>query len=160
LAVEVGRADAGAERQLAGLSFLDLYAGSGAVGLEAVSRGARAQWVEQDRPTARLIERNLADLGVRGRVVAADVLTYLSRPGRAGASQFDLVWLDPPYAVASADVEKALGLLLDHDWLRPGGLVLVERSTRSSAVEFPESFLNIGARRYGETLVYHAERGE
>ncbi len=155
IAAWLGTADRAPQEQLAGLAFLDLYAGSGAVGLEAASRGARPTWVEKDRSTARLIDQNRRRLDVQGRVQAMDVTSYLTRsPAGAG---FDLVWLDPPYAVPTAVVDQVIALVADRGWLKPDGWTVVERSCRTSAIEFPESFLNVGDRRYGDTVIYYAE---
>ena len=143
-------ADADAERQLTGMSVLDLYAGSGAVGLEAASRGADAVvLVEADRPTARLIETNAATAGLRVDVRAARAATYVSGAGRA----FDLVFLDPPYDVPTEEVESLLAGVVD-TCLAPRGLVVVERSGRNRAPDFPEAFTDTWQRSYGETTLY------
>lgn len=143
-------ADADAERQLTGMSVLDLYAGSGAVGLEAASRGADAVvLVEADRPTARLIETNAATAGLRVDVRAARAATYISGAGRA----FDLVFLDPPYDVPTEEVESLLAGVVD-TCLAPRGLVVVERSGRNRAPDFPEAFTDTWQRSYGETTLY------
>ena len=75
------------------------------------------------------------------------------------SAPFDIVWMDPPYTVASEEVEGILALLDEKGWVNQDGIVLVERAGRSSAIEFPESFLNVGQRRYGDTIVYNAEKG-
>ena len=143
-------ADADAERQLTGMSVLDLYAGSGAVGLEAASRGADAVvLVEADRPTARLIETNAATAGLRVDVSAARAATYVSGAGRA----FDQVFLDPPYDVPTEEVESLLAGVVD-TCLAPRGLVVVERSGRNRAPDFPEAFTDTWQRSYGETTLY------
>ncbi|GAA3874802.1 16S rRNA (guanine(966)-N(2))-methyltransferase RsmD [Tessaracoccus defluvii] len=147
-------ADADAERQLTGMSVLDLYAGSGAVGLEAASRGADAVvLVEADRPTARLIETNAATAGLRVDVRAARAATYVSGAGRA----FDLVFLDPPYDVPTEEVESLLAGVVD-TCLAPRGLVVVERSGRNRAPDFPEAFTDTWQRSYGETTLYFGAR--
>ena len=139
--------------QLAGLSFLDLYAGSGAMGFEAYSRGAKVTWV--DKATARIIEKNKQTLGVQGLVMAVDVTRFLHQ--ESGLSE--IVWLDPPYTMKNPEIEKILGLLDSRQWIKSGGIALVERSGHTSTVEFPESFLNVGLRRYGDTVIYYAEKG-
>ena len=105
---------------LDGLRFLDLYAGSGAVGLEAWSRGAGVvTMVEQDRRTASLITRNAVTLGFsRARVVAASV-SLVPAPPRP-AAPYDLVFSDPPYPMPDADVAADLAALVAHGWLVPG----------------------------------------
>ncbi len=152
-----GRAGLPAEEHLAGLRFLDLYAGSGAVGLEAASRGAEVVWVEKDRAAARVIELNLRSLGAAGPVRVADVARFLARPPAGGG--FDIVWLDPPYALSQADLCQVLALVARPGWLRDSGRLIVERSRHSHAVEFPQGFLSIGARHYGDTVIHHAEKG-
>lgn len=142
-----------------GSRVLDLYAGSGALGLEAASRGAvSVVLVESDRRAADVIARNATDLGFAStRVVRSTVLAALAGdPVEDGAA--DLVFVDPPYDVD----EEALRLVLDRlaaGWLAPGGLVVVERSTRSPEPSWPEGIERVGrARKYGETTVWLAER--
>ncbi|MCW2515838.1 MAG: putative methyltransferase [Mycobacterium sp.] len=129
---------------------LDLYAGSGALGLEALSRGARsATFVEADRRAAAVIADNAAALGARGAVVrCASVSSVLA----AGADRrADLVFADPPYEVPSADVEAVLSALADHGWLAPGALVVVERSASSPSLVWPHGWAVGKERRYGDT---------
>lgn len=114
-----------------GARFLDLFAGTGAVGIEALSRGAReAVFVENHAAAARLIRANLAALGVgsAAHVVAADALRALERlspgPDTANAA-FDIVFLDPPYA-AEEEYARILDFLGNHALLAPGALVIAE----------------------------------
>lgn len=139
---------------LAGLRFLDLYAGSGAVGLEAMSRGAGAvTLVEQDRRTAGLIRENIRTLRfASAEVVNAPVSRVLAQPPRA---PYDVVFLDPPYAVPTADVVENLRALREHGWLAEAALVVVERSTRDGAVPWPEGFEEGRSRKYGETTLWY-----
>jgi 16S rRNA (guanine966-N2)-methyltransferase len=139
---------------LSGLRFLDLYAGSGAVGLEAWSRGAGVvTLVEQDRQTSGLIRTNARAIGYPGAdVVSATVSTTLRRPP---AAPYDVVFLDPPYPMSSEDVDADLRLLDHHDWLVPGAMVVVERSSRSDPPGFPEGFTDHRERRYGETTLWY-----
>ena len=155
IASRLGVVDRDPAEQLAGCTFLDLYAGSGAVGLEAASRGARVTWVENHAGAARVIRKNLDTLKVTGTVRIMDVARYLSTT----PVLFDLVWMDPPYTVATEEVEGVLTLLDEKGWVGQQGIVMVERAGRTSAIEFPESFLNVGQRRYGDTIVYSAEKG-
>ena len=139
---------------LRGLRFLDLYAGSGAVGLEAWSRGAGVvTLVEQDRRTAALVAANARALGFgRANVVAASVAATLRRPP---AAPYDVVFLDPPYPLEDAAVADDLQTLVSHAWLVPGALVVVERSVRSPEPEWPEGFTGIREKRYGETVLWY-----
>lgn len=137
---------------LAGLRFLDLYAGSGAVGLEARSRGAGVvTLVEQDRRTAALISDNVKSLGFSHcEVVNASVAPTLLREPVA---PYDAVFLDPPYPLPNADVENTLGALAAHGWLTPGALVVIERSSRGALPDWPRGLSAGRDRRYGETLL-------
>jgi 16S rRNA (guanine966-N2)-methyltransferase len=139
---------------LHGLRFLDLYAGSGAVGLEAWSRGAGVvTLVEQDRRTASLITDNARRLGfVRAHVVAAAVHGTLQRPP---AAPYDVAFLDPPYPHTDDAVSRDLHSLATHEWVVPGGLVVVERSARSAEPDWPDGFTDIRERRYGETVLWY-----
>src|SRR6187200_109983 len=103
---------------LSGLRFLDLYAGSGAVGLEARSRGAGVvTLVEQDRRTAGLIRDNVSALGFSGvEVVASAVATVVGRPALA---PYDVVFLDPPYPMETAEVTDVLDRAARNGWVAP-----------------------------------------
>jgi 16S rRNA (guanine966-N2)-methyltransferase len=139
---------------LSGLRFLDLYAGSGAVGLEAWSRGAGVvTLVEQDRGAARMIRDNARTIGFTAAdVVTASVPTVLARPP---AAPYDLAFLDPPYPHGTDTVEADLQSLCDHEWLVPGALVVVERSSRSDAPAFPSTFGRVREKQYGETTLWY-----
>jgi 16S rRNA (guanine966-N2)-methyltransferase len=139
---------------LDGLRFLDLYAGSGAVGLEAWSRGAGVvTMVEQDRRTAALIARNAATLGFsRARVVATSVASFLASPP---AAPYDLVFADPPYPMPDEDVDADLVALVDHGWRGPGALGVVERAAKRTVVTWPPGLEEDRTRRYGETTLWY-----
>lgn len=139
---------------IAGLRFLDLYAGSGAVGLEARSRGVGVvTLVEQDRRTADLIRSNVASLGfTQVEVVVSGVARALAHPPRA---PYDIVYVDPPYALATAAVVADLEALRDHGWLADEAQVVVERSARSEALPWPEGFATERSRRYGDTALWY-----
>ena len=139
---------------ISGLRFLDVYAGSGAVGLEARSRGAGVvTLVEHDRRTAGLIRENAKSLGFTGiDVVTSPVARALAHAPRA---PYDLAFLDPPYAVPVDDVVAALESLRDHGWLSPDALVVVERSSRGPELPWPEGFRGDRTRKYGETTLWY-----
>ena len=143
---------------LQGLRFLDLYAGSGAVGLEAWSRGAGVvTMVEQDRRTAALIAANAKTLGfAKANVVIGSVAATLARPPVA---PYDIVFLDPPYPTADQEVDDDLARLAA-DWVVPGAMVVVERSSRSREPGWPDGFTDTRERKYGETTLWygHAAR--
>jgi 16S rRNA (guanine966-N2)-methyltransferase len=134
---------------LHGLRFLDLYAGSGAVGLEAASRGAaEVTLVEKDPRTAALIADNVRTVGLSGvRVLRGAVGRHLADPPEA---PYDVVFLDPPYAAPTAQVQEHLAALAE-GWLAPDALVVVERSTRDQPVTWPEGYDPGRVRSYGET---------
>jgi 16S rRNA (guanine966-N2)-methyltransferase len=148
---------------LAGDRVLDLYAGSGALGLEALSRGAiSATFVESDRAGAEVVRRNAASLVAPGaqaddarstRLLAEPVERVLLR----GADQlYDLVLADPPYALSEDDLADVLALLPRHGWLAAEALVVVERSARSPEPRWPSELVAVDERRYGETRVWWA----
>jgi len=139
---------------LQGLRFLDLYAGSGAVGLEAWSRGAGVvSLVESDRRTARLIYDNAKLLGFsRVHVVTNTVDATLSRPPSA---PYDVVFMDPPYHLDDATVEEELALLSGQEWLVPGAMVVVERASRGPEPAWPEGITRARERVYGETTLWY-----
>jgi 16S rRNA (guanine966-N2)-methyltransferase len=144
---------------LAGLRFLDLYAGSGAVGLEARSRGAGVvTLVEQDRRTAALIRDNLRSLGFsQVEVVAGAVSRVLAASPRA---PYDVVFLDPPYTLGDDEVVADLRALLEHRWLAEGAVVVVERSSRSGAPVWPDGLVPARSRKYGETTLWYGHAPE
>ena len=140
---------------------LDLYAGSGALGLEAASRGAKnVLLVESDWAAVAVIRRNIADLGLPGVDVGVRAETVekalLSGPATDGG-RYDLVLADPPYDVAEEALADALRLLVTHVWLSPDALVVVERSARSPQPRWPQGLDGAGERRYGETKMWFAD---
>lgn len=133
---------------------LDLYAGSGALGLEALSRGAAsALLVESDAGAARVCRTNVRTLGLtdRAEVVQTTVERHLAHPTPAWA---DLVLADPPYALE--DLDGVLAALVEV--LVPGGTVVVERAARSAPLRWPDGLEPDDDRRYGETHVWTARR--
>ncbi|MGQ4597460.1 16S rRNA (guanine(966)-N(2))-methyltransferase RsmD, partial [Nocardia sp. R6R-6] len=146
----------GARLDLAGARVLDLYAGSGALGLEALSRGAEhALLIEADRKAAAVVRGNIADLGLPGAELRVATVASVLRLG--GAGDVDVVFSDPPYAVDNSAVLADLRALAEHGWLRPGGSVVLERSARSPEIAWPACFVPAKSRRYGETRIDIAE---
>jgi 16S rRNA (guanine966-N2)-methyltransferase len=137
---------------LDGARVLDLYAGSGALGLEALSRGAAsATFVESAPGALAVLRKNVASLGLPGAVLAGKVATVLA----SGADeQFDLVLADPPYAVE--DLGDELALLVSGGWVGPGSMVIVERARRAAAMGWPEPLSPMKVRHYGETSLHWA----
>jgi len=140
---------------LDGARVLDLYAGSGAVGLEALSRGAgHVLLVEQGARAVRVIKENIEAIGLPGAVLVADRVERALARGPDG-DRYDIVFADPPYALADAAVERVLELLAEGGWLAPGALVIVERATRSGPVRWPDGFTPDRDRRYGEATFWY-----
>ena len=136
---------------------LDLFAGSGALGLEAVSRGAdSAVLVDDDRRAVAACRANVAALGLGCRVTVRHVpaLTFVQRAGRR-AELFDLVLADPPYDLGEDDLATLLTSLVTV--LAPAGLVVVERGARSVQPDWPSGLRLLRRRDYGETLLWWAE---
>lgn len=139
---------------LHGAHVLDLYAGSGALGLEAASRGAaQVVLVESARAAAQVCRQNATALGLDGVQVAAEkVLPYLRRPG--GPSTVDVALLDPPYDLAGEDLAEVLVALVPR--LADGAVVVVERDARSPEPLWPPALVRTDDRRYGETVLWFA----
>jgi 16S rRNA (guanine966-N2)-methyltransferase len=136
-------------------SVLDLYAGSGALAIEALSRGAaRAVLVERDHAGVKAIRRNLATTRLRSeaRVQDSTVATFLG--GKPPAERpFDLVFLDPPYATTPSELSRVLGGLDRTGWLAERATVVVERQSEAASAIAPESWETTWERAYGDTLV-------
>lgn len=140
---------------LHGASVLDLYAGSGALGLEALSRGAAsALFVESDARAANVITKNIAELAVTGATVRrGPVASVLASGGRP----MDVVFADPPYEIACADVEAVLVLLTDGGWTAAGTVAVVERPKSSAPLAWPSGWQSWPSRDYGDTRLELAE---
>jgi 16S rRNA (guanine966-N2)-methyltransferase len=140
---------------LTGARVLDLYAGSGAVGLEALSRGAaHVLLVESSARASRVIAQNVAALGLPGAEVVTDRVERVLARGPAGA-RYGIVFADPPYAVPDVEVTRMLTDLTIRDWLAPRSLVIVERATRSGPVTWPDGIEPDHDRRYGEATFWY-----
>jgi len=152
-----GTADAPPEDALAGLAFLDLYAGSGAIGLEAASRGAApVLLVESDARTAALARRNVASTALSANVRAMSVETL----ARTSADQpYDVAFADPPYTVAADRLDAVVAELVANGWLASDGLLVLERSRRSPEPRWPAQVVDSWERSYGETVLHYAALG-
>ncbi len=140
-------------RSLDGLRFLDLFAGSGAIGLEAASRGAtHVDLVESDRKAAQVISANIAALKARGVQVRTQPVERFIK--QAPAEGYDVIFLDPPYAFEQAALEELLAVLGSPGWLSERGVVVVERSRRGQ-FDWPEGLEALRDKKYGETILWY-----
>ncbi len=139
---------------LMGTRVLDLYAGSGALGLEALSRGAAAvDLVESDARAARVLRANVAAVALPGaRVHVRRVEDHLAGP--PPGAPYDVVLADPPYALAEAALAAVLARLTA-GWLAPGAVLVVERAARGPAVPWPDGVQGLRTRRYGEAALWY-----
>jgi 16S rRNA (guanine966-N2)-methyltransferase len=146
---------------LAGARMLDLYAGSGAVGLEALSRGAAyASFIENDRRGADALAANLAAVtspgsGVagRGRLLRRSVATVLADDNPN--EPYDIVFADPPYALAEDELGRLLARVAEPTWTAPGAVVVLERATRGPAPTWPPRLESLASKRYGEGTLWY-----
>ena len=141
---------------LPGARVLDLFAGSGAIGLEALSRGAvRVVFVESDARAAQVIRANLAAVALPGGELVCDQVQRFLGRGPGAEAAFDLVVADPPYAASPAEVTGMLTALASGGWLAPGALVAVERATREGPLPWPARYRADRSRRYGEATFWY-----
>ena len=139
-------------------TVLDLYAGSGAVGLEAASRGAKAvTLVEKNGAAVASAERNKAVVDVPGvTIVRRSVQAFLAAHGNAETDAFtpyDLVFADPPYAQVEEDWPGILESLIDNGWVADGSVIVLERSSRDASTQWPEYYREYRSKKYGETRI-------
>lgn len=147
-----------ARLDLSGLAVLDLYAGSGALGLEALSRGAAsAVFVESDPRTAAVIARNVETLGLPGATLRRGAVAAVLAGGASSA--VDLVLADPPYDVEASEVEAILLALSVHGWVREGTVAVVERAAAGAPLTWPDGWTPWPERVYGDTRLELAEVG-
>ncbi|OJF13717.1 16S rRNA (guanine(966)-N(2))-methyltransferase RsmD [Couchioplanes caeruleus] len=153
----------GTMTDLEGARFADLYAGSGAIGLEALSRGAaHALLVEADGKAARAIRDNIVALrvGSAARLVTGRVAQVIAAPPEGGP--YDVVFADPPYAVTDDEVAEVQRLLVENGWLAVDAVVTFERSSRTAVrgepLEWVDGITADRSRRYGETTLWYGRR--
>jgi 16S rRNA (guanine966-N2)-methyltransferase len=142
---------------LAGARVVDLYAGSGAVGLEALSRGARHALLVESHPRAvRVLRANVAAVGLAGAEVRpAPVERVLAG---APPQPYDLAFLDPPYDLPDDDVRAAL-VALAARWLAGDAVVVVERAAHGGAPDWPPGLVADRSRRYGDAVLWYGRGG-
>jgi 16S rRNA (guanine966-N2)-methyltransferase len=141
---------------LAGLAVLDLYAGSGAVGLEALSRGAaEVLLIESDARAAQVIKRNIAVVDLPGARVVRDRVDRALRRGPGEGRPAQLVFADPPYSVGNAELTEMLVELASQGWLAGDAVAVIERDARSAAICWPPGYAEDRSRRYGESVLWY-----
>jgi 16S rRNA (guanine966-N2)-methyltransferase len=139
-----------------GLAVLDLYAGSGAIGLEALSRGAaQAVLVESDRKAADVIAANIKVVGLPGAKVLTRPVEKITASDALAV--FDLVFADPPYKLETVELQDVLVDLAANGWLADDAVVVVERGKREPW-EWPEGFAALRDRKYGEARLWYGHR--
>lgn len=140
---------------LEGARVLDLYAGSGALGLEAASRGAATVvLVESSARAAKVTRANATALGIPEVSVRQSTVQRVL--DSSAPQPQTLVFIDPPYDLAEDELAADLAALVEHGWLASDALVVVERSSRSPEPRWPEAMEREGERRYGETRIWFA----
>lgn len=141
---------------LAGLAVLDLYAGSGAVGLEALSRGAAdVLLIESDARAAQAIKRNIAVVGLPGARMVRDRVDRALRRGPGEARPRQLVFADPPYSLGDSELTEMLGELARQGWLAADAVLVIERDARSAPLHWPPGYAEDRSRRYGESVLWY-----
>ncbi len=145
---------------LSGAHVVDLYAGSGALGLESLSRGAaHALFIEGDRRVAAVLRRNIQSVGLTGAVIVRDQVqrTVAADPRQIGGARppYDVVFADPPYSLSDLALAGALTELERAGWLAEGALLIVERSARSEPWVWPTPLRAVRDRRYGQAWLWY-----
>ncbi|MEI6404573.1 MAG: 16S rRNA (guanine(966)-N(2))-methyltransferase RsmD [Actinomycetes bacterium] len=137
------------------LAVLDLFAGSGALGIEALSRGAdHVVFIENDRTACEVISNNLVKCGTRAIVTCSDALIVVGQNNPHGP--FDVVFADPPYSLDDEAVTMLLHHLMEGKWMAADGLLVVERGTKSEFA-WPVEFEEITKRTYGDTAIWYGQ---
>ena len=136
-----------------GVRVLDLYAGSGAVAIELLSRGAAdAVLVEQAPKAAATARANIKSVDVKASVIVGDVVKYVSQPA---TTRFDVVFIDPPYDVPTDAVRNVVRTLIENGWVATGAVFVVERRFRDGTFTWPDGVTAYRDKRYGDTVVFY-----
>jgi 16S rRNA (guanine966-N2)-methyltransferase len=142
------------------LKFLDLFSGSGAVGLEALSRGAVVHSVEKDDSAAKTVRAN-QEIVERAKpegkfhLYAMSAQKFLSNP----ANQYDIIFIDPPYEFSDQAVHELLDSILENKFIRSGGVIVIERATKGSYIKWPAPLKELRTKEYGVATLYYGEMG-
>lgn len=137
-----------------GLNVCDAFAGSGAFGIESLSRGADfVTFVERDKKTAQLISRNLAKLNIatRGRVISIDTLK--TPQVLAAHGPFDLLFLDPPYKISSCAIAELIDEMCALGMLREGAIIVYEHAIQEKCIKWNDTISLLKEKKYGTTVV-------
>ena len=143
------------------LNFLDLFAGSAAVGLEALSRGVSiVHSVEKDDSAIKTIRANQeivekAKPEGKFHLYAMSAQKFLGNSGQ----QYDIIFIDPPYEFSDQAVHELLDLILKNNFIRSGGVIVVERATKGSQIKWPAPLKELRTKEYGVATLYYAEMG-
>lgn len=143
------------------LKFLDLFAGSAAVGLEALSRGADlVHAVEKDDGAVKTIRANQeivekAKPEGKFHLYAMSAQKFLGNP----TQQYDIIFMDPPYDFGDQGVHELLNLILEKEVIRSGGVIVIERATKGSSIKWPEPLRELRTKEYGVATLYYGEMG-
>ena len=137
-----------------GRRVLDLFAGTGQLGIEALSRGAAsAVFIDRDRSAVQIVRDNLKTCGLTGEVLCTDALSYLKSCGR-----FDLIFIDPPYD--SGLYEEVLQTINSVDILSEGGIMIVEARRETPLPDMTAPYRKLKEYRYGKVIICSYTRGE
>jgi 16S rRNA (guanine966-N2)-methyltransferase len=141
---------------LSDLRVLDLFAGSGALGIESISRGAaEAVLIEKDLRAADTLHSNIESLGLKtARVVITDAIEETSKSSSRG--KFDVVFIDPPYELVDEQVDVLLGQLVKNGWLADFALLVVERGAKSKVI-WPKTVEELRQKFYGDTTIWYGQ---
>lgn len=145
---------------LSDLSFLDLYCGSGAVGVEALSRGvAIVTGVDNDEKATNIARQNFQLIEKISGIGTYSVITmscgkFLDRPAD---HPFDIVFLDPPYEIPNKEVEKNLSDLVNNSYVKKSTVIAIERDSKARPLEWPSALREVKMRKYGAASIYYAE---
>jgi 16S rRNA (guanine966-N2)-methyltransferase len=138
------------------LCFLDLFSGSGAVGVEALSRGAaKVTSVEQHQSTAEIARKNfelVSNPQGEFEVISQDAGKFLSNPSN---TKYDIIFLDPPYELSNSGIEKLLEAIIRNNFLSTNGVIAVERESRSKEFNWPTPLVGVKVRGYGQGSIYY-----
>jgi 16S rRNA (guanine966-N2)-methyltransferase len=142
-----------------GLAFLDLFAGSGAIGAEALSRGARTVHAVE-------AEVDIADIAIKNfqlitnpsgsyRVFHTRAERFLESTHAAEQGRYDIIFMDPPYELSNGAIEEMLTQVVERDLLQPHGVIAIERETKGQPFAWPERLEEIKVRSYGQGSIYY-----